>query len=218
MSEKQTTRPRYWVHFKTLKAGARFEPILKHYKMELKGEGADRQGHCPFHGNGNSSLHINLDKNVFDCADCGASGNVLDFVGRMEKVEVREAATIAAGICGIGLLPDDQSDCILKMGNGTTPPDESRPITEAVDEPCENAMPRRELFDRATAEAKIGKRVRSLIEFSGVPVGTSAVVFGASGEHGGYSLAIQWILPEKHGKPLVDWFTRDEYEQFLIEI
>lgn len=100
-------------------------------------------------------------------------------------------------------------------------------------------------FTKTEAEAKVGKKIRTLVEFSGVPKGTTGQVlradpagrvkpaFGEVVEV--YDLAIQWDLPTEppvamreesggepfifigSGKPLVDWFTRDEYERFLLE-
>ncbi|MBI1805635.1 MAG: hypothetical protein HYR76_01135 [Ignavibacteria bacterium] len=98
------------------------------------------------------------------------------------------------------------------------------------------------LFDKQTALAKIGRRVRTLVAFSGVPKGTTGIVATAdiAARHKlsdgtrieFYYLAIRWELPSKPpvlvrdgnftfirtGRPLVDWFTKDEYERFLVEI
>lgn len=79
-------------------------------------------------------------------------------------------------------------------------------------------MTERRLFDEATALAKVGQRVHTLVEFSGVPRGTVGRVIRADPSDGGYTLAIQWELAERRAKPLVDWFARNEYEQFLDEI
>jgi hypothetical protein len=82
-------------------------------------------------------------------------------------------------------------------------------------------------FDKATALNMLGRGIQSLVGFSGVPGGTTGRVIradpvshpfaggGAPAEL--YDLAIQWDLPNR-GKPLVDWFTKDEYEKFLIEL
>ena len=79
-------------------------------------------------------------------------------------------------------------------------------------------MSTRRLFDEATAVAKIGRRIHTLVEFSGVPRDTAGQVIRADPSDGGYTLAIQWELAERRAKPLVDWFTQDEYEQFLVEV
>ncbi|MCZ7625095.1 MAG: hypothetical protein M5R38_04025 [Candidatus Methylomirabilis sp.] len=79
-------------------------------------------------------------------------------------------------------------------------------------------MSNRMLFDERAAFAKVGRRIKSLVEFSGVPKGTHGEVTRADQSGKGYTVAIQWELPERIGKPLVDWFTRDEYERYLEEV
>jgi hypothetical protein len=115
-----------------------------------------------------------------------------------------------------------------------------------VNEPDgEQAAHERKYFSQAEAAALVGKRVRSLVDFSGVPRGTTGLVvradpagrskspFGKPVEV--FSVAIQWDLPERRpfaavgiadgepfvfvntGKPLVDWFSKDEYDRYLVE-
>ena len=76
----------------------------------------------------------------------------------------------------------------------------------------------RELFDHVAAQTKIGRPVRTTVEFSGVPRGTRGRVIRADRANGGYTLGIEWDLPERRATPLVDWFTRGEYERFLVEL
>lgn len=73
------------------------------------------------------------------------------------------------------------------------------------------------LFDYATALSRVGRRIQTLVAFSGVPQGTVGQVLQADPGEGGYTLAIQWELPGR-AKPLVDWFRQGEYERFLREI
>ena len=63
------------------------------------------------------------------------------------------------------------------------------------------------------AKSKVGKRIRTKVEFSGVPAGTSGQVTRA--DRG--TVAIEWALEARIRRPLVGWFTRQEYEQFLEE-
>ncbi len=98
------------------------------------------------------------------------------------------------------------------------------------------------LFDKHTPMMKIGRRVRTLVSFSGVPKGTTGIVAAADVAASNkladgtridfYDLAIRWELPSKPpvfvqtdscafvrtGRPLVDWFTKDEYDRFLVEV
>ena len=41
--------------------------------------------------------------------------------------------------------------------------------------------------------------------------------FGASSTSQGFTVAIEWQLA-RQGKPLLDWFSRDEYRRYLKEI
>jgi hypothetical protein len=100
-------------------------------------------------------------------------------------------------------------------------------------------------FTKTEAEAKVGKKIRTLVEFSGVPKGTTGQVvrvdpmgktkpaFGEASEV--YDVVIQWNLTAEpaevtrgesggepfiliqRGNPLEDWFAREEYERFLVE-
>ena len=74
-------------------------------------------------------------------------------------------------------------------------------------------------FTKAEADAKTGKKIRSRWAFSGVPLGTMGKVTGKyeSGETNQFGLDITWDLPYTY-KPLVDGFSKDEYDEFLEEI
>jgi hypothetical protein len=80
-------------------------------------------------------------------------------------------------------------------------------------------------FSEEEALTKVGKRIQTGVEFSGVPRGSVGRVIRADRATGGFDLAIAWDLPSEvrafradPTKPLVDWFTKDEYERFLDEL
>jgi hypothetical protein len=87
-------------------------------------------------------------------------------------------------------------------------------------------MIEQQYFDERTALSKVGKRIQTLVDFSCVPKGTRGVVRRAdpvnifNGNNGSlskfYRVAIEWHLPSRCF-PLVDWFTKDEYERYLEE-
>ena len=84
-----------WVDFKTIKAALTMQMVLDRYGVTLKKSGHELRGKCPIHrGSNNKHFTVNVSKNVFKCffADCGAHGNVLDFVAAREQCSVREAA------------------------------------------------------------------------------------------------------------------------------
>ncbi len=90
-------------------------------------------------------------------------------------------------------------------------------------------MMTRELFTKEEALARVGRRVKSKIEFLGIPKGTTGNVVkadpylsweGIQYYENGYTLAIEWDLDYRlpSGQGLRDWFTKNEYEAFLEEI
>ncbi len=59
--------------------------------IALRGKGRVRQGVCPFHEETEGSFTVYSDTERFYCFGCGAGGDVLDFVGRMEGLPLPEA-------------------------------------------------------------------------------------------------------------------------------
>lgn len=101
-------------------------------------------------------------------------------------------------------------------------------------------------FTKTEAEAKVGRKIRTSVAWSGVPKGTTGTVERADsvglvrpsvGEaFEGHNVGIRWdlqvepqvsptltassvpIVAIRSGKPLVDWFTKAEYEKYLVEL
>jgi len=59
--------------------------------VALRGKGRVRQGVCPFHDEVEGSFTVYADSERFYCFGCGAGGDVLDFVQRMEGLTLPEA-------------------------------------------------------------------------------------------------------------------------------
>ena len=59
--------------------------------MALRGKGRVRQGVCPFHEEAEGSFTVYADTEKFYCFGCGAGGDVLDFVQRIEGLTLTEA-------------------------------------------------------------------------------------------------------------------------------
>jgi len=87
-----------WVDYKEIKAKVSMEMVLKHYGLmeSLKASGSSLVGCCPIHQGSNArQFSVNTKKNIFNCfGDCGGGGNVIDFVAKMEKVDLRKAALL----------------------------------------------------------------------------------------------------------------------------
>ena len=56
--------------------------------VQLRGKGRVRQGIYPFHDEAEGSFTVYGDTERFHCFGCGATGDVLDFVQRIEGVSL----------------------------------------------------------------------------------------------------------------------------------
>ena len=91
----------------------------------LHGRGRVRQGVCPFHQEAEGSFTVYADSEKFWCFGCGAGGDVLDFVGRMEGLTLPEA--------------------IRRLDDGTTPVATSSTVRHAATgQPAAPAIPPRD--------------------------------------------------------------------------
>jgi DNA primase len=75
--------------------------------VALKRRGRDLVGLCPFHAEKTPSFHVHPDEGYFMCFGCGAAGDVIAFVQRMETVPFPEAVRILAKRAGIELAAED---------------------------------------------------------------------------------------------------------------
>ena len=91
--------------------------------VALRGKGRVRQGVCPFHQEAEGSFTVYADTEKFYCFGCGAGGDVLDFVGRMEGLTLPEA--------------------IRRLDDGTTPVAARPSRPNPTQRPSAAAVPRR---------------------------------------------------------------------------
>ena len=64
--------------------------------VKLSPRSGNHFGLCPFHGEKTPSFSANRDKQIFYCFGCGAGGNVISFVMRMEKLDFVDALKLLA--------------------------------------------------------------------------------------------------------------------------
>ena len=88
------------VDFQALKSHADFRTVLAHYALSPIGQGEQAKIHCPFHDDAKPSCSVNLGKGLWQCHTGCGSGNVLDFVHRMET---RDGATVTLRQAGLTL-------------------------------------------------------------------------------------------------------------------
>jgi len=68
--------------------------VIRARGVELKPQGDDLVGLCPFHPDENPSLHVTPRTRLWRCVSCNATGNVIQFVQRFDGVSFRHAAEL----------------------------------------------------------------------------------------------------------------------------
>jgi hypothetical protein len=60
-------------------------------RIELRKAGKEYIGLCPFHADNHPSMSVNDEKGLFFCHGCGAAGDVIDFIQKLDGVSFRQA-------------------------------------------------------------------------------------------------------------------------------
>src|SRR4051794_33728118 len=76
--------------------------IISEY-VQLKKQGRNYSGLCPFHGENTPSFSVSTDKQVYHCFGCGAGGDIFSFLMEMEGLSFQEAAIKLADRANIEL-------------------------------------------------------------------------------------------------------------------
>ncbi|MBE6587134.1 MAG: DNA primase [Ruminococcaceae bacterium] len=90
-----------------LKFRNNIEDVIASY-VTLSRSGSNLKGLCPFHSEKTPSFTVYSGDGHFYCFGCGAGGDVISFIMRMENLDYRAALDYLAQRCGI-TLPDDDS-------------------------------------------------------------------------------------------------------------
>ena len=75
--------------------------------VPLRKRGNDLVGLCPFHAEKTPSFHVHPDKGFFKCFGCGAGGDVINFVEKIESIPFPDAVRMLAARAGIDLENED---------------------------------------------------------------------------------------------------------------
>ena len=95
--------------------------------VALRGRGRVRQGVCPFHQEDEGSFTVYSDSERFWCFGCGAGGDVLDFVQRVEELTLPEA---------IRRLDDGTVVVSAERSNRPTPPQRPKAVSISPRDPA----------------------------------------------------------------------------------
>jgi DNA primase len=86
--------------------------------VQLRRQGRNYVGLCPWHDDSRPSLQVNPDRQSFKCWVCDYGGDVFSFVMRAENMEFREALELLAERAGIDIRSERR---------GSSPPSSSAP-------------------------------------------------------------------------------------------
>jgi len=78
--------------------------------VALRKRGRDLVGLCPFHAERTPSFHVHAQEGFFKCFGCGAYGDAIAFVQRMENLTFPDAARLLATRAGIELAAETATD------------------------------------------------------------------------------------------------------------
>ncbi|MCL5674644.1 MAG: DNA primase [Candidatus Omnitrophica bacterium] len=78
-----------------------YEVVSKY--ITLKKSGRNYKANCPFHEEKTPSFLVSPEKQIFHCFGCGAGGNVINFLMKIENTDFSEAVYNAANTAGIKL-------------------------------------------------------------------------------------------------------------------
>ena len=92
----------------TLRMSCDIENIVSSY-VQLKRQGRNLAGLCPFHSEKTASMVVYPDTQSFFCFGCGAGGDVISFIMRIENLDYVEAVGLLAQRAGLQ-MPDDRGE------------------------------------------------------------------------------------------------------------
>ncbi|MET1030520.1 DNA primase [Domibacillus tundrae] len=85
-----------------IKQGVDIADVIGDY-VQLKKQGRNYFGLCPFHGENSPSFSVSPEKQIYHCFGCGAGGNAFTFLMEMDQIPFQEAAVRLADRAGVAL-------------------------------------------------------------------------------------------------------------------
>lgn len=127
--------------------------VVEHCGIALRPSGRALVGRCPFHRDqGRPNLHVYADTASWYCYRCGAGGDVIDFVRRIEGLGFRAAVARLVGDSPPAFPSTSPPPRRRSPSAGPRPPDERACLAAAVD------LYHRRLLDDPAALAYVAAR------------------------------------------------------------
>ena len=182
-----------FVDFRDIRSQITMEQVLEHYNLlgTFKRTGHILIGPCPIHkGLNDKEFHVDLEKNVWTCfSECQHDGNTLDFIAKVERVPIHDAALIA---CEMFVIPIDDVKIAGDEVEQKTEATGQKPVVLLPASPPHDAKPNPPLkyrCDRLQREHSYLNQVRGLTRETIIDLGLGYF----SGKRG--MLAGQIVIP-----------------------
>ncbi len=102
-------------HFlQELTARNEVESVVGSY-VNLKRRGRTLVGLCPFHGEKTASFTVYPETSSFYCFGCGAGGDVITFIKRIENLDYLDAVKLLADRAGLKMPENNVDDTVSKL-------------------------------------------------------------------------------------------------------
>ncbi|OLN23385.1 DNA primase [Domibacillus antri] len=85
-----------------IKRGVDIADVVGDY-VQLKKQGRNYFGLCPFHGENSPSFSVSPEKQIYHCFGCGAGGNAFTFLMEIDQISFVEAASRLADRAGVAI-------------------------------------------------------------------------------------------------------------------
>jgi DNA primase len=94
-----------------IKRGNDLVAVVRGHGIALRRRGRSYFGRCPFHAEQVPSFAVSREAGLYHCFGCGAGGDAIRFIERVEQVSFREAVRRLAERAGLAIdeLCDDSS-------------------------------------------------------------------------------------------------------------
>ncbi len=96
-----------------LKYRLSIEDVISSY-VQLKKSGRTHFGLCPFHNEKTPSFAVFTESQTFHCFGCGAGGDIISFIMKIENLDYLEAVKFLAETAGMTVPENDMDDSIAR--------------------------------------------------------------------------------------------------------
>jgi DNA primase len=132
-----------FVDFRNIRSRITMEQVLEHYNLlhTFKRSGHSLSGPCPIHkGTNKTQFRVETEKNIWNCfSECKHGGNTLDFIAKMEGIQIHDAALKACEWFGIS-VDEVKTNGKANVEAGDAAEEKSPPSAKEQSKPASNGV------------------------------------------------------------------------------